>query len=194
MAGGGLRLDLPLCKRRGRPIKGARHLKQTGSAGGVPTTLVAANRSPVHPNRKSVGSTGAPFMNVMISSWASRPEWIVHWLVAPIWVNVAPCTGRAEADETQRVAGAGTVAHEVEDRVAVGLPGIEHERVVAGVTHEQVGTRSAIERVVAGVAVEGIAQARCRCRSGRRFPAAPTFPHSPSACSRSWKIPHRCPR
>ena len=29
-------------------------------------------------------------MNVMISSWASRPEWIVHWLVAPIWVNVAP--------------------------------------------------------------------------------------------------------
>ena len=68
----------------------------------------------------------------MISSGPSRPEWIVHWLVAPIWVNVAPSAGRAEADETQRVAGAGAVAREVDDGVAVGLPDIEHERVVAG--------------------------------------------------------------
>ena len=28
---------------------------------------------------------------VMVSSAAPRPEWICHWLVAPIWVNVAPC-------------------------------------------------------------------------------------------------------
>ena len=34
-----------------------------------------------------------------------------------------PVTGRAEADETQRVAGTGAVAREVEDGVAVGLPG-----------------------------------------------------------------------
>ena len=34
--------------------------------------------------------TDALFKSVMISLWASRPEWICHWLVAPIWVKVAP--------------------------------------------------------------------------------------------------------
>src|SRR5262245_17690058 len=40
--------------------------------------------------------------------------------------------GRAEADELQRIARCRTIADEVHDGVAVGLPGMEHEGVVAG--------------------------------------------------------------
>ena len=95
-------------------------------------TLVAANRSPVHPNRKSVGWTEAPLARVMISSWAAETG-VDRPLVGRTDLGErGPVTGRAEADETQRVAGAGAIAREVDDGVAVRLPGIEHERVVAG--------------------------------------------------------------
>ena len=73
-----------------------------------------------------------------------------------------PLGGRAEADETQRVAGAGAVAREVDDGVAIGLPDVEHERVVARTTDEDVGTASAIKRIVAGVAEDRIDAAVAR--------------------------------
>ena len=41
--------------------------------------------------------------------------------------------GGAEADELQRVARGRAIADEVHDGVAVGLPGMEHEGVVAGI-------------------------------------------------------------
>src|SRR5262245_27405596 len=44
-----------------------------------------------HANEKSLGSIDRTFSKVMVSSGPPRPEWITHWLVAPIWVNVAPC-------------------------------------------------------------------------------------------------------
>ena len=51
-------------------------------------------------------------------------------------VKLAPA---AEAGELQRIARRRAVADEVHDGVAVGLPGMEHEGVVAGVAGEHVG-------------------------------------------------------
>src|SRR6476619_590453 len=66
--------------------------------------------------------------------------------------------GRAEADELQRVPRRPAVAGEVRDHVAVGLPGVEREGVAAGIALEKVGRRTAVERVGAGVAVNGVRQ------------------------------------
>src|SRR4029077_16849876 len=78
-----------------------------------------------------------------------------------------PLGGRAEANESQRVAGAGAVAREVDDGVAIGLPAVEHERVVARTTDEDVGTASAIKRIVAGVAEDRIDAAVARGLHGQ---------------------------
>ncbi len=91
----------------------------------------------------------APFVNVMVSSRPpGRPEWITQWLVAPIWVNVAP--GQLRSRRTA-VASAGG---EVHDGVAVGLPGVEHEGVVAAIAREPVGAGAPVEGVLAGIAEE----------------------------------------
>src|SRR5262245_7753019 len=45
-----------------------------------------------HTNPKSPACSVAWFEKVIVSTWASRPEWICHWSVLPIWLTVAPCS------------------------------------------------------------------------------------------------------
>jgi hypothetical protein len=54
------------------------------------STRRRADAAVPHVNSTSVGSTDAPLSSVMVSSAPPRPEWISHWLLAPIWVNEAP--------------------------------------------------------------------------------------------------------
>ena len=91
---------------------------------------------------------------MIVSSGPPRPEWISHWLVAPIWVNVAPCGGRAEAQEFERVSRRPAIAGEVHDDIAERRSLVEHEGVVAAVAVEHICAKTAIEHVVAGISVE----------------------------------------
>src|SRR5687767_10623163 len=66
----------------------------------------------------------------------------------------------AEADEAQAIACRRAIAGEVADRVAVGLAGSEHERVVAAAPGERVGTAETVEHVREAIAGYGIDMAR----------------------------------
>src|SRR5262249_31073075 len=62
--------------------------------------------------------------------------------------------GRAEADELERVTRGCTVAGEVHNGVAVRLPGMEDEQVVAGAADQRVDACAAIDAVVATVTLD----------------------------------------
>ena len=72
-------------------------------------------------------------------------------------VDVGEAGTGAVADEMERIARRRPVAGEVHDSVAVGLPEVEYEGVIAGVAGETVVAGAAIERVVAGIAEDVLA-------------------------------------
>ena len=73
-------------------------------------------------------------------------------------VDLGEGRARAVADELQRIPRRRAVAGEVDDGVAVGLPDIEYEGVVAGIAGEHVGAALAVERVVAGIAEDRVGE------------------------------------
>ena len=93
-------------------------------------------------------------MNVM-TSWEAPPLKLTCQCVASMLVKLR--TG-AVADEAQRIARPRAVAGEVHDGVAVGLPDVEHEGVVAGVAGEDVGAALTVEHVVAGIAEDAVGE------------------------------------
>jgi hypothetical protein len=56
---------------------------KTGRGVFVATVMTAQPMAWHHMNTKSVGVMVAPFAIVMVSTWASRPDTISHWSVAP---------------------------------------------------------------------------------------------------------------
>src|SRR5262245_19001875 len=71
-------------------------------------------------------------------------------------VDVGERRAGAVAGELERVAQPRAVAGEIHDQVAVAFSHVEHEGVVAGVAGEHIGARAAVDRVVAGIAVEAV--------------------------------------
>ena len=108
----------------------------------------------VHRNRKSLASIAAPLheRDDVVRGAAVEVDLPVRR------VDVGEARTRAVADEAQRIARRRAVAGEVHDGVAVGLPDVEHEGVVAGVAGEDVGSALTVERVVAGIAEDAVGE------------------------------------